>query len=144
MKKPFPDSFSKNQNWAYFLINRLKCRTVCFYSMSNSRATKILILKWWPLVLNLYKAFSKNKKTFDLVRSRSFSAWFLKKKIFHGTIFWLTKFHWLIAFTSWDIGKYVYFNCCLVCGVINFETKVSFLIKPFFYLIKKSGQNLNI
>ena len=36
------------------------------------------------------------------------------KKIFSDVILYLlTKFHCLIAFTSWDIGQYVYCNCLL-------------------------------
>ena len=31
--------------------------------------------------------------------------------------------------------------CCPVCEVINFETNFSFLVKLFFYVTKKSGQN---
>ena len=30
--------------------------------------------------------------------------------------------------------------CCSVCGEINFETDISFLIKPFSNMIKKSGR----
>ena len=30
--------------------------------------------------------------------------------------------------------------CCPVCDVINFEINHGFLIKPFFYTAKKSGQ----
>ena len=35
-------------------------------------------------------------------------------------------------------------NCCPVFDVINFEINQSFLIKPFFYMTKKSGQKCNI
>ena len=34
--------------------------------------------------------------------------------------------------------------CLPDCDVINFEINLIFLIKPFFYMTKKSRQNLNI
>ena len=54
--------------------------------------------------------------------------------------YYLTKFHCLIAFTSWDIGQYVYCNCLSVCDVINFEINLLFLIKLFFNMTKNSWQ----
>ena len=43
---------------------------------------------------------------------RSFSTtvcvWFFKKSVFHVTFYYC-----LVAFTSWDIGQYVYWNCLL-------------------------------
>ena len=32
---------------------------------------------------------------------------------------------------------------CPVCDVINFEINHNFLVKPFFYITKKSGQKCN-
>ena len=50
-----------------------------------------------------------------------------------------TKYHCLIAFTSRDIGQYVYYNCLLTgCDVM----KSIFLIKPFNYMTKKSRRKL--
>ena len=45
------------------------------------------------------------------------------RKIFSLVIlYYLTKFHCLVVFTSWDIGQYVYCNILLTgCDVINFE-----------------------
>ena len=34
--------------------------------------------------------------------------------------------------------------CCPVCDVINFKINHSFLVKPFFYITKKSEQTVNI
>ena len=34
--------------------------------------------------------------------------------------------------------------CCLVCDIINFEIKHSFLIKRFFYITTKSGKKMQI
>ena len=44
----------------------------------------------------------------------------------------------MITFTIWDIGQYVY--CFSGCDVINFEYNLTFLIKLFFYMNKKSRQ----
>ena len=43
--------------------------------------------------------------------SSVFCVWFFNKKVFHVIFYYLTKFHGLIAFTSWDIEQYVYCNC---------------------------------
>ena len=61
-------------------------------------------LRYWPLAFTLYKAFSKNEMRSRTSLSTSFAASFLKKTISHGIFHWLTMFHCLIAFTSWDIG----------------------------------------
>ena len=37
MRKLFPVSFLKNQNWAYYWINSSKFYTVCFYCMTSWR-----------------------------------------------------------------------------------------------------------
>ena len=47
----------------------------------------------------------------------------------------------MIAFTSWDIGQYVYFNCFLTrLYVISFEINFIYQINLFFYITKKSRQ----
>ena len=43
MKKLVPDPFSKNQDWAYPLINNLTFYTICLYYMSKWRA----IERYW-------------------------------------------------------------------------------------------------
>ena len=50
---------------------------------------------------------------------------------------------WLPAFTSQDIGQYVYYNCLLtkLCLIILKINLIS-LIKPFWYMTKKSRQKL--
>ena len=50
---------------------------------------------------------------------------------------WLPLFH----VTCWNIV--IILVCFPVCDVINFETDFSFLIKLFFYMTKKPGQNWN-
>ena len=36
--------------------------------------------------------------------------------------------------------EFVVITCCQICDVMNFEINLSFLIKPLFYITKKSGQ----
>ena len=64
----------------------------------------------WSWGLSKYIETVKSKKKSGTF---SFSAWFLKKHISHVIFYYLTKFHCLVAFTSWDIGQYVYCNCLL-------------------------------
>ena len=83
----------------------------------------VLILCWFEgyqnkvepscssLAFTLNKAFLKNNKGSGL--PASFSAWFLKKNISLATFYWLTKFHCLVTFNSWDIEQFVYCVCLL-------------------------------
>ena len=73
----------------------------------------ILKLSCRPLAFTSYKAFLKNKKRSGTRLSASFSAWFLNKNISIVILCYLTKFQYLVVFTSWDIGQYVYCNCLL-------------------------------
>ena len=54
----------------------------------------------------------------------------------------MTKFHFLIVFTSQYIQQYAYYNCLPGCDVINFGINVIFLIKPFRYMTKTLRQDL--
>ena len=45
--------------------------------------------------------------------SITFCVWFFKKNVSHVPFYYLTKFPCLIAFTSRDIGQYVYYICLL-------------------------------
>ena len=76
--------------------------------------------------------------------STTLCVWFFKKFVSHIFFYWQNKFHCLIAFTSWDIGQYVYCNCLLGCDVINFEINLIFLIDSFLYMTKKSRQTLSL
>ena len=92
-------------------------------------------LKWdeskWFSALALNFPYNKNKlyKTLDYwsrdmlnfnfpekglrLVSPPHCVWFFKKNFYHVTFYKLTKFHCLIAFTSRDTGKYVYYSCLL-------------------------------
>ena len=60
------------------------------------------------------KLFLKNKKKSGTSLPVSFSAWFLKKNMSLVIFFYLYKFQCLVAFTSWNIGQYVYCNSLLI------------------------------
>ena len=66
-----------------------------------------------------------------------------QEKYFSCYILSTDKFHCLIAITSWYIEQCVYciaIVCFPVCDAISFEINLIFLIKPFFYMTKKSRQ----
>ena len=71
-----------------------------------------------------------------IFQEKSFSSYTLHKY----TVYILTKFQYLIAFTSLNIGEYVEIVCFSYYGVINFEINLIFTIKPFFYMTGKSRQ----
>ena len=60
------------------------------------------------------KRFWTIKRCLELVSLPYFHfAWFWKKIIPLVMFYYLTNFHCLVAFNSWDVGKYVCFNCLL-------------------------------
>ena len=67
---------------------------------------------------------------------------FSKKNDMLCSINWPSFIVWLlIAFTSRDIGQYVYYNCLLTrLWRDKFEINLIFLIKPFCSMTKKSRQ----
>ena len=113
MEKLFPDSFLRNQNWAYLWISILKFYTVCFYCMPNWGLSKYFETELQTTCFYLLNAFSENKKRSGTSFSHPFSAWFLKENISLAIFYYLTQFNYLVTFTSWDIGQYVYWGCLL-------------------------------
>ena len=117
VEKILLDLFIKNQNWAYLLINSLKLYTQLVLIVSQvENFQSILKLSW--LAFTSYKAFLKKKKNQNKKRFRtslrvSFSTRFFKKIFCFVMFYYLTKFHSLVAFTSWDIWQYVYCNYLL-------------------------------
>ena len=73
----------------------------------------ILKLTYRPLAFTLCKAFLKNKKSSGTSFPASFSAWFLKKNIYPVIFYSPTNLYCPVAFTSWDIGQFLY-RICLV------------------------------
>ena len=142
MEKLFPGSFLKSQNWTYLWINSLKLYIFCFYCMSSWGLSKHIETKLQTTSLYLFK----NKKRSGTSFPGSFSTWFLKKNISFVILYYLTKFHCLVAFTSWDIGQYVYSNCFLTrlwrhkfWNYPCLSNKAGFSTWP-----KSQGKNLNI
>ena len=70
----------------------------------------ILILSCRLLAFTPSKDFFKTKRTSLLA---SFYVWFLKKIISLVIYCYLTKFHYLVSFTLWNLGQYVHCNCLL-------------------------------
>ena len=105
---------SNNEIWSFNIIWEtfsLKSHTKCGGETIPRHFPKFscfCCIPCWGL-LNIFKiscrpfAFTSFKVFFPA----SFSAWFLKK-YFLVIVCQLTKFHCLVAFTSWDIGQYVY------------------------------------
>ena len=107
------DSFLKRQNWAYMLISSLKFYTVCFYCIPIGGLSKYIETKLQTTCFYLILNFLKNKKRSGTSFSASFCTWFLEKNFYLVRFYEMTKFHFLVAFTSWDIGQCVYYNCLL-------------------------------
>ena len=61
-----------------------------------------------------FRAFlKKNKQRPGASLPASFSSWVMKKNIARVIFYYLTKFHCLVAFTSWDIWQNVICSCLL-------------------------------
>ena len=73
----------------------------------------ILKLSCRSLAFTSYKAFLKNKKRSETSLPASFSTKTMKKNIPIVMFYYVTSCHRLVAFTSRDIGHYVYCNCLL-------------------------------
>ena len=71
----------------------------------------ILKVSCRPLAFTSFKVFLKNKKRSGTSIPASISERFLKKNISLAIFYQLTKFHCMVAFTSLDIGQYLYCNC---------------------------------
>ena len=128
VQKLFPDPLLKIQNWVYLWINCLKFYTVCFYYVPSWGLSKYIETLLQTTCLPYIKFFKKTKRGLKRGLPVSLSAWFSKNIISLVIFYCLVKFYCLVAFTLWDFGQYVYCNC----DVKNFETKLVFLIKPFF------------
>ena len=114
VEKLFPCPFLKNQNWAYLWINIPKFYIFCFNCLPSWGLSKMIKTKLQPICSYLKQSFFVfYKKWSGTSLLASFSTWFLKKNISVVIFYYLTKFQCLVAFTSWDIGQYVYSNCLL-------------------------------
>ena len=103
--------FSKIQNWSHLYINSLNFIKFVFIlcpsqELLNYIETKVPIACFY-LTENFYL---KIRKRSGASLSFLFSVWFLKENTSHVIFYYLVKFHFLIAFTSWDVRLYVYCN----------------------------------
>ena len=72
--------------------------------------------------------------------SNPFCVWFFKRNISHVVFYEVPNFIvWLSLVLEILGNRCIVIICCPVCDVINFEIHHSFLIKPLFYITKKSG-----
>ena len=76
----------------YRNVLTLNCRSIAFISR------------------NLFKKTKRGRKLVSLPHFLH-DLWRKILPLLYSIIYILTKFHWLVAFTSWDIGQYVYCNC---------------------------------
>ena len=97
------------------------------------------------MLLPYVKLFLKIKRGLKLV-SLPYFLHEIKKKIFLTRYFdnWLNFIAWL-SFLLEILGNMcIVIICCSVCEVINFEVNLSFLIKLFSYITKRSEKIVNI
>ena len=82
------------------------------------------------------------RKEYGTSFSTTFCVRFLDKNISQITFHWLTKFHCLIPFTSWDIEQYVHYNYLFPQFMTSCILKLTlaFLSSHFPTWPKKSGQ----
>ena len=142
VEKLFSDPFLKNQNWGSFWINDLYILYIfCFYCWSSWGISELIGTKLQTSCIYLIWNFKKKKKRgVELVSLPHFIHDFWRKIFLLLRSF--TKFQCLVPFTSWDIGKYGYYNSLLTKPWRNkfWIYSLIFLIKPFFCMTKKSRQ----
>ena len=92
-----------------------------FYCIPKLRLSQYIKTKLQTTI----KLFWKIKRGLETCLPASFSAWFLKKNIPIVMFYYLTNFHCLLAFTSWDIGQF-----CIVITPF-------FINNPFLTLVPK-------
>ena len=97
------------------------------------------VLNCWSLALTLYKAFSKNKKSLEIVTLPHFLHEFWRKIfLMLYSINW-PNFVLLLHLLLKIFGSMCIVVICLaVCDVISL--KLTFLIKPFSYITKRPRQ----
>ena len=101
----FPRSFSKKSKFSMSLDQCSKVLHSFFIVCLVEDYWNILKLSYKPLAFTSPKAFQKNKKRSVTSFSASFFARFLKKNISLVILFHVTKFHFMVVFTWWDIGQ---------------------------------------
>ena len=108
VEKLVPGPFLGNQKWPCLWINSLKLFTVCFYWVICWRLSKYIETKLQATCFYLKLSIKKKRSGTSLPALKLFL-----KNISLVIGYRLIRFDYLVAFTSWDIGKYVYYNCLL-------------------------------
>ena len=141
LEKSSPNSFYKNQNWAYRWINILKCYKLCCYDMSKSSSKCPSVQVLTTCFYLTWSFFFKKKGGLGLVSLSHFLHDFWRK-IFLTlyAIKWLNLIAWLPLLLEILGNMCIIITCFPVCDVIKFEITFSFLIKPFSYMTKASEQ----
>ena len=97
-------SFSKKSKFSITLYQYSIVLYIFFYCLPGWGLSKKIETKLQTTWFYLIQSFtSKSKKRSGASLPASFSAWFLKKNISVAIFYNLTKFQYLVAFTSWDI-----------------------------------------
>ena len=97
-----------NSKWSVAQFRYISIVLNLAYNKTN--CIKLYCLSYWFRgMLN----FDFLEKDLGIVSSPHFVYNFTRKNVSHDKSYQLTRFHCLIAFTSWDIGQYVYCNCLL-------------------------------
>ena len=118
------NELSCDRNVAGKLLNKIVDLGNVLYSFffieCQDECSQNILLNCRPLAFTPWKAFLWSKKKSGTNFFDSFSVYFLKKNISLVKFYLPNKFHCLVAFTSWDVGKYIICNFCeLGCDVIN-------------------------
>ena len=143
MEKLVRDSFLENQSSVYLWINSLKFYTVCFYCISSWGLSKYIETKLgttsFYLILNI---FSKIKRGLELVSLPHFLHNFWRKIfLLLCSINWRNFIVWLPLFCEILGNMFIAIVRWTGCDVMNCETNLAFLIKPFFLESKGSFQD---
>ena len=109
-------------DWKSF-ENDEKCFLFHLKSSFLSQDFFLILFSLWFFVATFWSYI----KIFQKRVSTTFCVWFFKKNVSHVTFYQLTKIFCPVAFTSWDIGQYVYYNCLLTrLWHHKFEVNLSF------------------
>ena len=118
---------------------KIQDRNLNILLIFNLKIHNKLKLSCWPLAFTSYKAFYKEKRSLKLVFLPHFlhECW---RKIFLALncINWPYFTAWLSLPVEILDSMCIVIICCSVRDVINFEVNLSFLIKLFFCITKKS------
>ena len=128
-----PRPFYKKQNWEHLLVNSQKCyKCYSFNCMYKSKLPDYI-------KINVPTTCFYLKRPGDSLSAYSFRLTFCMILMLYS-INWPNFIACLFLLLEILGNTCIVIICNPVCDVINFEISLSFLIKPFSYLTKKSGQ----